>query len=188
MHMIKYFLSCWILYAATVLHVGVCYAHYLQDVSINVYFSPRGGAQEAILDAIENADQTIYVMAYSFTAEPIVQGLMEAHERGVDVIVIVDSSQVTRKVKQGEGLLCVLAASGVPIYVDSAHAIAHNKVIIIDDYRVITGSYNFSKAAEERNAENTIIIDNQELAEDYVQNFNRHLDHAVIFSSSDFPL
>ncbi|HTR44450.1 MAG TPA: phospholipase D-like domain-containing protein, partial [Thermodesulfovibrionales bacterium] len=50
---------------------------------------------------------------------------------------------------------------GIPTYIDAQHAIAHNKVMIIDKETVITGSFNFTKAAEERNAENLLILKNK---------------------------
>lgn len=181
---IKYFLLSCLIYMGAMSHVGVCCARYLQAVSIDVYFSPHGGAQEAILKSFEEAQKEIRVMAYSFTAQPIAKGLVEAHKRGVDVVVIFDKSQSVQK-KKGGSVAQSLACAGIAVYIDRAHAIAHNKVIIIDGYRVITGSYNFSNAAEKRNAENTIIIYNQEIAEEYLQNFIQHLDHAVIFSSLD---
>ncbi len=142
---------------------------------INVYFSPRGGAQEAIVKSIDEAKKEIRVMAYSFTARPIADSLINAHKRGVDVIVILDKSQP----KARGGKMQNLVESGITVYIDKAHAIAHNKVIIIDKYRTITGSYNFSKAAEERNAENVLILSGYKFADKYLQNFNKHLQHAT---------
>ena len=66
----------------------------------------------------------------------------------------------------------------IPTYVDDAHQIAHNKIIIIDKQIVITGSFNFSKAAEEGNAENLLIIRNPELAAIYLDNFLKHKTHS----------
>jgi phosphatidylserine/phosphatidylglycerophosphate/cardiolipin synthase-like enzyme len=51
-----------------------------------------------------------------------------------------------------------LSKCGVSTYIDDKHAIAHNKIMIIDRGTVITASFNFTKAAEERNAENLLII------------------------------
>jgi phosphatidylserine/phosphatidylglycerophosphate/cardiolipin synthase-like enzyme len=63
--------------------------------------------------------------------------------------------------------------------IDDHHAIAHNKIIIIDNTTVITGSFNFTKAAEERNAENLLVLkDAPELVKLYTENFNVHVMHA----------
>jgi phosphatidylserine/phosphatidylglycerophosphate/cardiolipin synthase-like enzyme len=67
---------------------------------------------------------------------------------------------------------------GVPTWIDSAHAIAHNKLMIIDGQTVLTGSFNFTKAAEECNAENLLVIRDAALAVEYQANWNKHLKHA----------
>lgn len=60
--------------------------------------------------------------------------------------------------------------AGIPTYIDGSHAIAHNKIMIIDKSKIITGSFNFTKAAEEKNAENLLIISSKELAKVYLDN------------------
>lgn len=70
---------------------------------------------------------------------------------------------------------------GVKTYIDFAHSIAHNKVIIIDGETVITGSFNFTKAAEEHNAENLLILKNKDLAKQYVDNFSQHKRHSDVY-------
>jgi phosphatidylserine/phosphatidylglycerophosphate/cardiolipin synthase-like enzyme len=69
--------------------------------------------------------------------------------------------------------------SGIPTFIDAAHAIAHNKVMIIDNEFVVTGSFNFTKAAEESNAENLLIIHDPELTAKYKANYQAHLKHAT---------
>ena len=66
----------------------------------------------------------------------------------------------------------------IQTYIDAAHAIAHNKIIIIDQETVITGSFNFTRAAEEKNAENLLIMRNRELAKVYIDNWYRHREHS----------
>lgn len=67
---------------------------------------------------------------------------------------------------------------GIPVYVDGKEAIQHNKVMIIDSEIVITGSFNFTKAAEERNAENVLVIRSKEMAKMYLENWNKHKEHS----------
>jgi phosphatidylserine/phosphatidylglycerophosphate/cardiolipin synthase-like enzyme len=71
-----------------------------------------------------------------------------------------------------------LANQGVPTMIDATHAIAHNKVIVIDGEVVITGSFNFTKAAQEKNAENLLIIRDQAVAAQYTQNWETHRQHS----------
>ena len=69
----------------------------------------------------------------------------------------------------------------IPTKIDAQHAIAHNKVMIIDGETVITGSFNFTKAAEERNAENLLIIHDKKLAERYIKNWQEHNRHSEVY-------
>jgi phosphatidylserine/phosphatidylglycerophosphate/cardiolipin synthase-like enzyme len=71
-----------------------------------------------------------------------------------------------------------LANSRIPTFIDARHTIAHNKIMIIDRETAITGSFNFTKAAEEKNAENLLIIKSKELAGIYIDNWKKHLEHS----------
>jgi len=146
----------------------------LNNVPAQVYFSPQGGCTEAIVAELDKAKNEILVQAYSFTSQPIAKALVEAHKRGVRTEVILDKSQRGEKYSAAD----FTAHMGVPTYIDSAHAIAHNKIMVIDQETVITGSFNFTKAAEERNAENVLIIRSKELAKEYVDNWNKHKAHS----------
>ena len=95
-------------------------------------------------------------------------------KKGVHVEIILDKSNKSEKYSAGD----FTAHMGVATYIDSKHAIAHNKIIIIDRETVITGSFNFTKAAEEKNAENLLIIKSKELAKTYIENWNKHKDHS----------
>jgi len=149
--------------------------------SIEVHFSPRGGATDAIVDRLDNARRSIQVQAYSFTSTPIAKALVDAHRRGVEIQVILDSSQRTAKYSSAT----FLNNQGVPVWIDDAHAIAHNKIIIIDGATLVTGSMNFTKAGEESNAENILIIDDRpQLIEAYQGNFEEHLRHSERYHRS----
>jgi len=145
------------------------------DLQMQVFFSPRGGCTAAIIDAIHAAKMEILVQAYSFTSAPIAKALVDARKRGVHVEIILDKSQRSTK-KYGSADFT--AHAGIPTYIDAAHAIAHNKVMVIDKAMVITGSFNFTKAAEEKNAENLLIIRSKELAKAYIENWERHKTHS----------
>lgn len=146
--------------------------------SVEVYFSPKGGATEAVVSALGNAEKSIHVQAYSFTSAPIAKALVEAHKRGVAVNVILDKSQKTEKYSSAD----FLAHAGIAVLIDSKHAIAHNKIMIVDGKTVITGSFNFSKAAEESNAENLLVISDMDLAARYLQNWEDHCAHSISYA------
>jgi phosphatidylserine/phosphatidylglycerophosphate/cardiolipin synthase-like enzyme len=143
---------------------------------LKAYFSPNGGCTQAVVEALNAAKKTILVQAYSFTSAPIAKALVDAKHRGVDVRVILDKSQRTERYSGAT----FLADGGIPTFIDAAHKIAHNKVMVIDDQTVITGSFNFTKAAESGNAENVLLILHApELAARYTANWKEHLAHAV---------
>lgn len=139
-----------------------------------VRFSPRGGCTAAIADALRNAKREVLVQAYSFTSAPIAKALVEAHKRGVRVEVILDKSQRTERYSSAD----FLAHAGIPTYIDAAHRIAHNKVMVIDGDVVVTGSFNFTKSAEYYNAENLLVLKSEKLAGMYRRNWERHLGHS----------
>src|SRR6185369_12387340 len=122
--------------------------------TIDAYFSPRGGATEAIIKEISSAKSEILVQAYSFTSTAISKALVDARKRGIKIEAVLDKSQKREKYTSAE----FIAHAGIPTYIDSAHAIAHNKIMILDRSTLITGSFNFTKAAEEKNAENLLIL------------------------------
>ena len=142
-------------------------------------FSPDGHCSSLILDAISSAHDTIRVQAYSFTARPIAEALVEAHRRGVDVAVIVDKSQNSERYS----VMSLLSEANIPLYVDYCCAIAHNKVMVIDGKKVVTGSYNFTQSAELRNAENLLVIDDTKMAKAYLDNWIEHRDGARVFAA-----
>jgi phosphatidylserine/phosphatidylglycerophosphate/cardiolipin synthase-like enzyme len=152
-----------------------------QPLTWEVYFSPKGGCTDAITKELDKAQITILVQAYSFTSAPIAKALLNAHKKGVKVEVILDKSQRTQKYSSAT----FLYNSGIPVKIDTKHAIAHNKVMIIDGGTVITGSFNFTKAAEEKNAENLLVIRDKKLAERYTKNWQEHEKHSEVYAGRD---
>jgi phosphatidylserine/phosphatidylglycerophosphate/cardiolipin synthase-like enzyme len=143
--------------------------------STEVYFSPRGGATEAVVRELGNAKQEVLVQAYSFTSASIAKALVDAHKRGVKVTVVLDRSQRSERYSSAD----FMNNAGIPTYIDAKHAIAHNKIMIIDGATLITGSFNFTKAAEEKNAENLLVIKGGPgLEKKYLANFREHLEHS----------
>ncbi|AOS83729.1 phospholipase [Chlorobaculum limnaeum] len=144
--------------------------------TIDVYFSPRGGATAAVVRELDGARREILIQAYSFTSKPIAQAIVKASKRGVKVVVVLDKSQRKERYTEAD----FLAHMRIPTFIDDKHAIAHNKIIIIDRATLITGSFNFTKAAEEKNAENLMVIKgNKPLVNRYVKNFELHRAHSI---------
>jgi phosphatidylserine/phosphatidylglycerophosphate/cardiolipin synthase-like enzyme len=139
-----------------------------------LFFSPEGGCTQAIVDRIAGARASVLVQAYSFTSRPIAKALVDAHQRGVRVEVILDESQVLQDNLRAN----YFAKAGLPVTIDGAHVIAHNKVMVIDETTVITGSFNFTRAAEVDNAENLLFLTDNALVARYTQNWREHRAHS----------
>jgi phosphatidylserine/phosphatidylglycerophosphate/cardiolipin synthase-like enzyme len=112
--------------------------------------------------------------ALSLPTVPIAKALLDAHKRGVQVQVILDKSQRREKYSSAD----FLGNQGVPTMIDANHAIAHNEIMVIDGETIITGSLNFTKAAQEKNAENLLVIRDPALAAQYTQNWEAHRPHS----------
>ena len=140
--------------------------------TVTTCFTPAQSCVGPIIEAINRAKAEIRVQAYGFTSQPIASALVTAHERGIDVAVILDKSNdpVTRRDDESDATL--ISAFGVPVFIDYRPAIAHNKVMIIDRRLVITGSYNFTSAADRRNAENVTFIESTDVAGRFLANWN----------------
>ena len=143
--------------------------------SLACRFSPKGGCTDAVVKEIQQAKKEVLVLAYSFTARPISQALVDAKLRGVHVEIVLDHSNE----KEEHTDLHFLMEQGMAPHIDPHHAIAHNKVMIIDGRTLVTGSFNFTHQAEAENAENMLVIKGHpELVHAYRQDFVAHKGHA----------
>lgn len=148
--------------------------------TVEYAFTPGDDAADLIVRTIDASRSQVVVQAYSFTHRGIARALIRAHQRGIDVQVIADREQTDAFESTA---MRELTDAGVPVLTDAEHAAAHNKVIIIDresrQSAVITGSFNFTFAAQNRNAENVLVVHgNRELANAYFANWDQHRHHA----------
>ena len=138
-------------------------------VEAEVLFSPDGGITQRVVAEVGAAKKSLVVMAYSFTSAPIAEAVVTAHRRGVVVEVLLDRTQRGSRYSSAD----FLTRAGVAVWIDRKHPIMHNKVMVIDGATVITGSFNFTKAAEEKNAENLLVLRSPELAARYLAEFEK---------------
>lgn len=169
------------LFALALLSLTGCYPEGSIPQGVQVYFSPRGGATQAVVEALRQATNSVLVQAYSFTSAPIARALVDARSRRVKVEVILDKSQRTEKYSEAD----FLKHEGISTLIDAEHAIAHNKIMIIDGYLVLTGSFNFTRAAEDNNAENLLVINDPILAKRYAENWRAHQSHSEPYEHSN---
>ncbi len=137
---------------------------------IETGFSPDGDAERLVLKVIDSSTRSVRLAAYAFTSPKVVQALLRAKRRGVDVQVVADDSG--RKSKSGAAALNLVAGAGIPTRLNGKYAIHHDKYIIADGRHVQTGSFNYSQAAAKSNSENVIVIwHNPELATQYLRHW-----------------
>jgi phosphatidylserine/phosphatidylglycerophosphate/cardiolipin synthase-like enzyme len=137
---------------------------------LEVYFSPEDGVAAHILDLLNGAQESIYFMSYSFTSNPLGDAIRQRAADGLTVAGVMDDGQITSN--QGTEYDSFMQA-GLDVRRDGNPGLMHHKVIIIDGKIVITGSYNFSNSAETTNDENVVIIQNAEVAAQYLGEFQR---------------
>jgi phosphatidylserine/phosphatidylglycerophosphate/cardiolipin synthase-like enzyme len=144
--------------------------------SVGALFSPKGGCTDRVVQELQQARREVLVQAYSFTSKAITQALIEAKKRGAEVDILLDKSNELEPHTD----LPILVEQGLTPLIDAKHAIAHNKIMIIDKRTLITGSFNFTRQAEIENAENVLVIKGHpELIAAYRQNFLAHKLHCV---------
>ncbi len=143
--------------------------------SVELAFTPGDAIDARIAAAIDAAEHEVLVLAFAFTQQRIARALVAAHARGVAVEVVADRGQT---LETPHSAVPTLVTAGVPVWLDGNFAAAHNKVVIVDAglarATTVTGSYNFTTAAQRRNAENVAIFrDNAGVAQAYRAYFKR---------------
>ena len=152
----------YILFVATLL-----FAHFLFADETNVYFSPKGGCQKAILYELNKAQKNIDVAMYYFTSREIAQELVNAKNRGAKVRLLLDKSQETQDYSKSRYLI----NKGFEVKYYTGQGLMHNKFVVIDDKVLITGSFNWTPTADWTNEENLLILTDERLIKKYAQRF-----------------
>ncbi|NIA13287.1 MAG: phospholipase [Nitrospiraceae bacterium] len=142
------------------------------DVPVECYFAPEDNVRSEIIDEIRDANDTIDFMAFAFTSEDIAKAMAARIKDGVRVRGLFEARQAGSKYSRDD----FLAKRGARIQEDHNAYTMHNKVIIVDDETVITGSYNFSQSAETKNDENVVIIHSPSIAKRYRKQFESLLN------------
>jgi phosphatidylserine/phosphatidylglycerophosphate/cardiolipin synthase-like enzyme len=139
-----------------------------------VCFSRVEQCDSLLINLISQARKSVYVAIYSFTRDGLARALIDAKNRGVEVKVIIEEENA-----YGQGSdYRMLKEAGVDIRLDGNPALMHHKFMVVDGEIIVTGSYNWSTAAEDRNDENFVVIRDRSVAERFIQEFNRLLSIA----------
>lgn len=157
----------------------VCSADtFLPNAYYQVCFTPNTNCTAKIVRAIKEARRSILVQAYSFTSRPIIKALASAKYRGIDVKILLDKSLIING-NQYYSPISYFQSQNIWIGIDYLPVVAHNKVIIVDDNTVITGSFNFTRAAQRDNTENVLIIHDFKLAQKYTDNWYKRAKRSI---------
>ena len=151
--------------------------------SIETGYSPEGTALQLVLKTINSAQQEIRLMGYSFTSPEVVSALVRAKHRGVDVKIVLDEKG--NRSKASQAAMNVVVNAGIPLRTNGHYAIMHDKVIIVDNHTVESGSFNMTRSAASRNSENVLVIkDVPEVAQAYLQHWQSRWDGGTEWHSS----
>lgn len=158
--------------------------------SLELAFSPADDPEALIVRVIDAARTTLHVQAYAFTSRTIARAMVDARGRGVQVEVLADA-QMNRNAKGN--MIPLLLDAGIPVAFETGYSAAHNKVLIVDPAGpgcvVVTGSYNFTWSARNRNAENVLVLRGHcDLANAYLRNWRRHREQATPVTKLPFAL
>ena len=151
--------------------IGTWHNFHTETDKLNVCFTPPSGCESLIAQQITKAKESIYVQAYGLTSSSIIYQLKAAHSRGIKVAILLDAGNLSNN----DSIYKELTTYGINVYLDKMPGIAHNKVMIIDHKKVITGSFNFTTAADTKNAENVLLIDDKNLANTYLKNWQNRM-------------
>jgi len=147
--------------------------------TIEIAFAPypQRSAERLVKKIIGTAQTSVVIAAYQMTSKPIADALCQAASRGVAVTAVLD--QKSNPHNKGYSKRDYLSECGVYVRTTSRYPIMHDKFIVVDDVHVETGSFNYSFAAAERNAENAIVVwNNPVMATQYQTEFERLFNEA----------
>lgn len=154
--------------------------------TLEVAFSPNEGGEALIIKVIDSAKTSIDMLSYNFTSAPVVQALINAKKRGVEIRLVADwkSNTVDDRSGKARAALSTMVNAGADVRTIRAYAIHHDKIIIADHETVELGSFNYSDAAARRNSENVLVNwHNPQLAKVYLSHFERNYRQAAQYQN-----
>jgi phosphatidylserine/phosphatidylglycerophosphate/cardiolipin synthase-like enzyme len=142
----------------------------IEGTRVETYYSPDDGVADRILELLTEAEESIYFLAFSFTADELGQIIRTQAENELDIAGVMEEEQVKSNIGTEYDFF---KQADLDVFVDGNEGQMHHKTMIVDERIVITGSYNFSRSAEIRNDENIIVIYNRPIAEFFMAEFQR---------------
>jgi hypothetical protein len=142
---------------------------------VEVYFSLVDDPEQQIINYLDSAEKNIDIAMYYFTDSDLSHAVVDAIERGIKIRIYLDHSQVNAKYSSSR----FFVKNGIPVKISSNNDIMHNKFAVIDNKIALTGSYNWTASASERNDENLVIIKDEQIAGKYSSRFEDFWTHEI---------
>jgi phosphatidylserine/phosphatidylglycerophosphate/cardiolipin synthase-like enzyme len=140
---------------------------YISD-ELEIYFSPEDDFEQRLLQLIENSKESIDFLAFAFTSKKIAAVLKEKYDQGIKIRGVFDKKwHDSSRYSQYKSLLDY----HIDVKLDGNKQTMHNKIFIIDEKIVVTGSYNFTAKANDDNSENSLVVHNKEFTNRYIKEF-----------------
>jgi len=159
--------------------------------SMEICIVPGEDCAAVAVGVIEHARARIWLLGYGFSNEEILDALIAAKDRGVDVRVVLDHSNETSRSSGGRGSAsphsgaAMVDRAGIPTLIDHSVKIMHHKVMVVDEDQVVLGSFNWTDSANRRNAENlNVFRGNPALAHYYAQVFLQRAEAAQAYRAA----
>jgi phosphatidylserine/phosphatidylglycerophosphate/cardiolipin synthase-like enzyme len=142
----------------------------IDGTPLDIYFSPDDHPQAPLVDLLDNAQKSIYFLAYSFTSDPKGNAIRQRAKAGIKVMGVMEAEQVASNIGTEYD---TFRTAGVEVHLDGNSGLMHHKVMIIDNQIVVLGSYNFTASAEKANDENIVVVYNTDIASQFLREFQR---------------
>ena len=147
----------------------------IEGTQVDTFFSPDDGVLAVLAPLLNNANDSIYFLAFSFTSNELGDIVRQKAEAGLKISGVMDEGQI--KSNQGTEFDPFRQAR-LDVMIDGIPGLLHHKVFIIDEKIVVLGSYNFSQSAEDRNDENLLIVYNEQIAQEFLKEYRRVYERA----------
>ena len=134
---------------------------------ISVFFSPNGGCQQAVVSEIRKASNSIDIAMYYLSSSQIAHALAEAGQNNVKIRIVLDQGQEIESASKSGFLI----KHGLAVRYHLGFGLMHNKFALIDGKILITGSFNWTRTAEEKNEENLLIISDPQTIDQFARRF-----------------
>lgn len=134
-----------------------------------VYFSPGNQCRDGIIQQIKNAKSTLHICVFTISDNEITDEIIAASKRGISIKIISDDEKAYDKGSDVKRMSDI----GIPTKVDGVRGHMHHKFCVIDKETVISGSYNWTRSAADRNYENIMIGTNPRIAKIFLSEFSK---------------